>query len=77
VPGQGLIYGDGKLGRVGPPMDQASRCELCHIGHVIVIEMTAPAHCQHGADPFQKRRSLFLRDIGGKRQAATSPACGS
>jgi hypothetical protein len=37
-----LIYGDGELGRVGPPMDQASRCELCHIGHVIVIEMTAP-----------------------------------
>ena len=36
--GQGLIYGDGKLGRVGPPMDQASRCELCHIGHVISLK---------------------------------------
>jgi hypothetical protein len=63
VPGQGLIYGDGKLGRVCS-VNQSARRQPWNFRNVAVIKSMADS--QHGLDPFQKYWSLFRRDIGGK-----------
>ena len=60
--GQGLIYGDGELGRVGPLMHQAALRQANDFTHGGIINH---AKFQHRGTAFQKCRSLGRIDAGG------------
>jgi hypothetical protein len=53
------VWGERGSGRIG--VDKAAQRQRRHVLHVIVAEMTATAHGQHGGDPPQIQVTLFDR----------------